>query len=103
VLGSHLARLTDPAFGGSAAVASLWRARSVAFEESLKAGRDVGLAESGFALPHAHTPFPLPAFVWNFPISGMAKTFDQAVLAGTFIDFSNYFSPREMSGFLSRE
>jgi hypothetical protein len=78
-----------------------------AFEESLKAGRDVGFAESGFALLYAHTPtrryaFPLPAFVWNFPIIGMAKTFDPAVLAGTFIDFANYFSPREMSAFLSR-
>jgi hypothetical protein len=109
VLGSHLARLTDPAFGGSAAVASLWRARSVRLRESIKAGRDVGLAESGFATrpyatyaTYADKPFPLPAFVWNFPIIGMAKTFDQAVLAGTFIDFANYFSPREMSGFLAR-
>jgi hypothetical protein len=49
---------------------------------------------------HADTPkrlFTLPAFARNFPVIGMAKTFGQAVLAGTLIDFSNYFSPREMS------
>jgi len=33
-----------------AAVATLWRALAV-FRETYKAGRDVGLAESGFALP----------------------------------------------------
>ena len=47
--------------------------------------------------------FSLPAFARNFPIIGMAKTFDQAVLAGGLIDFSNYFSPREISWFASRE
>jgi hypothetical protein len=55
---------------------------------------------------HADTPkrlFTLPAFARNFPAIGMAKTFGQAVLAGTLIDFSNYFSPREMSWFASRE
>jgi hypothetical protein len=47
----------------------------------------MGLAESGFAYLHADTPSPLPAFARKFPIIGMAKTFDQAVLTGTLIDF----------------
>jgi hypothetical protein len=46
-------KLTDPAFAGSAAVARLWRALGFPFSGNQGAHRDVGLAESGFALPRA--------------------------------------------------
>ena len=61
----HCSRLTDPAFAGSAAFADYGAPEALSLKHYQTASRDVGLAESGFALPATGvfvSPFPISQF-----------------------------------------